>query len=60
MTRFKTEQEWRDFCDSSMICVCGKLMTGLHMRYCSKVRKQDERFRTMHGAMRETETGGFA
>lgn len=60
MTRFKSEQEWREFCDSSLKCICGRLMTGLHMRQCAKVKKQDEKFRTVHGAMRETESGGHA
>lgn len=59
MTRFKTETEWREFCDTSMNCLCGKLMTGFHMRTCSRVRKQDERWKTINGAMRETESGNF-
>lgn len=45
MTRFKTEKAFEDFCDTSMWCICGKLMTGLHMISCQRVRAQRERLK---------------
>jgi hypothetical protein len=39
MSKFKTLKELKDFEDTSMWCVCGKLMTGLHMSGCGKLRK---------------------
>lgn len=39
MTRFKTMQEFQEFCDTSYTCVCGYMLTGLHERYCKKLRK---------------------
>ena len=44
MTRFKTKEEFDSFCDKSMVCVCGRLMTGLHMRGCRKLIKMGMRF----------------
>jgi hypothetical protein len=40
MTRFKTKEEFQKFCDESQICLCGRLMTGLHESSCSRVRKE--------------------
>ncbi|MEK6879061.1 MAG: hypothetical protein AABY22_05605 [Nanoarchaeota archaeon] len=37
MTRIKTIKELDEFCDNSMFCICGRLMTGLHMDGCSKL-----------------------
>lgn len=54
---FETEAEWRRFCDESMYCICGKLMTGLHMRICARVKKEDAKWGTLNGAMRVTESG---
>lgn len=39
MTRFKTIKELEEFEDNSMFCLCGTLMTGLHMQGCSKLHK---------------------
>ena len=36
---FKNIEEFNKFCDESMFCVCGRLMTGLHMSGCRKLRK---------------------
>ena len=36
---FKTTEEFEKFCDESWICVCGRLMTGLHMSSCRKLHK---------------------
>jgi len=30
MIKFKTKEELREFLDTSPICVCGGLLTGLH------------------------------
>jgi len=49
MTKFKTVEEWKGFCNNNMFCICGKLMTGLHMRNCRRVREQDKRFGTIDG-----------
>lgn len=35
--KFKNIEEFNKFCDTSMICVCGRLMTGLHMSSCRKL-----------------------
>lgn len=40
MTRFKTKEEFQKFCDESQICLCGRLMTGLHEMNCSRVKKE--------------------
>jgi len=37
--KFKTMEEFEKFCDTAMLCVCGRLMTGLHMSGCTKLRK---------------------
>lgn len=37
--KIKTIEELETFKDTSMWCVCGHLMTGLHMSGCSKLRK---------------------
>lgn len=42
---FKNREEFEKFCDKSMFCVCGRLMTGLHMENCSKLRKIEMRFK---------------
>lgn len=36
---FKNLEEFNKFCDTSMWCVCGRLMTGLHMSGCRKLAK---------------------
>lgn len=38
-TRFNNLKEFEDFCDNSVFCCCGKLMTGLHMGGCRKLAK---------------------
>lgn len=40
--KFKTLEELKKFEDTSMWCVCGRLMTGLHMQGCSKLKKLRE------------------
>jgi len=35
---FKTYEEFQRFCDTGMFCICGRLMTGLHMDGCLKLR----------------------
>lgn len=37
--RFKSIKEFEKFCDESLFCVCGRLMTGLHMMGCRKLNK---------------------
>jgi hypothetical protein len=37
--QFKNLKDFNHFCDTSMICVCGRLMTGLHMSGCRKLAK---------------------
>lgn len=37
--QFKNLEEFNKFCDESMFCVCGALMTGLHMSGCRKLAK---------------------
>lgn len=39
MSQFKNKKEFDDFCDRSMWCVCGKLMTGFHISGCRKLKK---------------------
>jgi len=41
----KTLTELEEFKDTSMWCVCGKLMTGLHMMHCTKLRKLEQKIR---------------
>jgi hypothetical protein len=36
---FKNIKAFNKFCDKSMICVCGNLMTGLHMSGCRRLNK---------------------
>jgi len=38
MTRFKTKEELQVFLDTSSICVCGKLLTGLHELTCPRIQ----------------------
>jgi len=42
--KFKTREELEKFKDESMFCVCGRLMTGLHMSGCAKLRKAELQF----------------
>jgi hypothetical protein len=37
--KFKNIDEFNKFCDESMFCVCGNLMTGLHMSGCRRLNK---------------------
>lgn len=39
MKKFKDMKEFEHFCDTSMWCVCGRLMTGLHMQGCRRLAK---------------------
>jgi len=41
LTKFKTLGELEKFKDTSMWCLCGRLMTGLHMQNCNKLRKKE-------------------
>lgn len=43
MTRFKTREELEDFENNSAVCVCGRLMTGLHISYCNKWTKEKKK-----------------
>ena len=43
--RFKDLEELEHFKDTSMFCVCGKLMTGLHMQGCRKLAKIEQKLR---------------
>jgi hypothetical protein len=45
MIKFESLQELEKFKDLSMMCVCGKLMTGLHMNSCSKLKKEELRLK---------------
>ena len=40
-----TIKEFQKFCDESMFCVCGRLMTGLHMNGCAKLRKLENKIK---------------
>lgn len=37
--KFKTKEEFQEFLDNSHICVCGKLLTGLHELTCPRIQK---------------------
>ena len=37
--KFKTKEELQKFLDTSMTCVCGGLLTGLHEMTCPRVQK---------------------
>uniref|UniRef100_A0A6M3IRK3 Uncharacterized protein n=1 Tax=viral metagenome TaxID=1070528 RepID=A0A6M3IRK3_9ZZZZ len=39
MRTFSSLEEFNKFCDESMFCVCGNLMTGLHMSGCRRLAK---------------------
>ena len=39
LKKFKDISEFNKFCDTSMFCVCGNLMTGLHMSSCRRLNK---------------------
>ncbi len=45
MTRFKTSEEFEMFKDTSMFCLCGRLMTGLHMMGCRRLTKEEIKIR---------------
>ncbi len=42
---FKNLKEFEKYCDTSMFCVCGRLMTGFHMSGCSKLRKIENKLK---------------
>lgn len=42
---FKNLKEFEMYCDKSMFCVCGRLMTGLHMSNCLKLRKIENKLK---------------
>ena len=48
MISFKTIEDLEKFKDTSIICVCGRLMTGLHMQGCSKLRKIEQELREVY------------
>ena len=37
--KFKTKEEFQDFLDNSITCVCGGLLTGLHEMTCERIQK---------------------
>ena len=37
--RFKNKEEFQDFLDTSSICLCGGLLTGLHEMTCRRIQK---------------------
>ena len=39
MMKFTNLEEFNKFCDESMFCICGELMTGLHMSGCQRLRR---------------------
>jgi len=45
MTKFKTLAELEQFKDTSMKCVCGRLMTGLHMMNCYKLKQLEKKLK---------------
>ena len=45
MTKFKTMEEFENFKDTAMFCVCGKLLTGFHMGNCRKLQKIERQIR---------------
>jgi len=36
--KFETKEEFQKFLDTSNVCVCGKLLTGLHEMTCQKIQ----------------------
>jgi len=47
-TVFKDKEELDKFCNESMFCVCGSLMTGLHMGNCQKLRRIKAKYLNQH------------
>lgn len=45
--KFKTVMELESFKDTSMWCVCGRLMTGLHMNSCHKLHKLEAKLKEL-------------
>ena len=43
--RFGSIEDLEKFKDTSMFCVCGKLMTGFHMSGCKKLAKIERKLR---------------
>jgi len=41
--KFKTIKELEIYKDTAPFCLCGRLMTGLHMQNCNKLRKEEAR-----------------
>ena len=44
MIKFKTKEELREFLDTSPICVCGGLLTGLHELSCPRIQELKVKF----------------
>lgn len=44
MTKFNTKEEFEEFLDTSMICLCGGFLTGLHEMQCKKIQKLKVKF----------------
>lgn len=42
--KFNNAQEFQKFLDESQICICGKLLTGLHELTCPKIQKLKVKF----------------
>ena len=45
MTKFKTLKEFEDYKENAMFCLCKRLMTGLHMTSCNRLKKEEERIK---------------
>jgi hypothetical protein len=43
--KFETLEELEHFKDTAMLCVCGRLMTGLHMQGCLKLKKLEAKIK---------------
>lgn len=45
MTKFKTMKEFENFKNNAIVCLCNRLMTGLHMLNCNKLKKEEQKIR---------------
>jgi len=43
--KFNNIEELEKFKDTSMRCICGQLMTGMHMNRCSKLKKLEQKLK---------------
>lgn len=52
MAQFKNIEEFNKFCDESIVCICGRLMTGLHMSGCAKLKKMRSKLLKQKGGLK--------